>query len=105
MEPKKKRRTLFSSASIAAATFNLPVMVIAGIIIGYLLSVNQDSPLREIIMIIIILVFFIIGIWELYYAARKQEPQQYIPSFNGLKKLITENEKEVDTDFDSEIED
>ncbi|MFX0016721.1 MAG: hypothetical protein ACFFB2_17790 [Promethearchaeota archaeon] len=86
-----KKRTVYSSATIAAAAFNLPVMVIAGLIIGYLLSVNQEPPLREIILIGTPIIFFVLAILELYYAVNKQQLQQarVISSQSGLAKLIT----------------
>ncbi|UCG02250.1 MAG: hypothetical protein JSW11_21995 [Candidatus Heimdallarchaeota archaeon] len=92
MPPKERKRTLHTSATIAAAAFNLPVMVIAGVIIGYLLSVNQNSPLRELILIGSPILFFVIAIFELYYVVNRQQIQRSHPrsSFSDLAKLITE---------------
>ncbi len=96
MSPKVKKRTLYSSATIAAAAFNLPVMVIAGVIVGYLLSSNQETPLRELIVIGTPIIFFVIAIFELYYAASKQQFQRIRSksSYEGLARLITEEEEE-----------
>lgn len=97
MPSKEKKRKLYTSATIAAAAFNLPVMVIAGLIIGFLLSVNQDSPLRELILIGGPILFFIIAIIELYYVVNKQQLQHFRSksSFSGLAKLINlEGEEE-----------
>lgn len=96
MTSKERKRTLFTSTTIAAAAFNLPVMVIAGLIIGYFLSVNQESPLRELFLIGIPILFFGIAMIELYYTASKQQFQQSrsISSYGGLAQLITEEEKE-----------
>ncbi|MHA2245184.1 MAG: hypothetical protein ACXADY_09455 [Candidatus Hodarchaeales archaeon] len=96
MSPKEKKRTLYTPATIAAAAFNLPVMVIAGLIIGFLLSVNQDSPFRELILIGSPILFFIIAMIELYYVVNKQQLQDFHlkSSFSGLAKLITAEGKE-----------
>ena len=96
MSSNKRKRTTFNSATIAAAAFNLPVMVIAGLIIGYLLSANQTPPLREILIIGIPLLFFIIAIIELYYATNKQQFRRFRSesSYGGLAKLITSEEEE-----------
>ena len=92
----KKKRALSSSATIAAAAFNLPVMVIAGVIVGYLLSANQETPQRELIIIGITSIFFIIAVIELYYAVNKQQSQTVSSksSFPGLARLITEGDEE-----------
>lgn len=100
MKSKKNKRTLFSSASIAAAAFNLPVMVIAGLIIGYLLSVNQESPLKELVQIGLPMIFFIIAVFELYYTANKQKNHR-VPSktsFISLTQLIASKEEEEEED-------
>ncbi|MFX1507174.1 MAG: hypothetical protein ACFFDC_13925 [Promethearchaeota archaeon] len=96
MPSLKKKRPLASSATIAAAAFNLPVMVIAGIIIGYLLSINQASPFRELILIGSPIIFFVIAIIELYYAVNKQQLQhsRRKSSFSDLARLITKEEGE-----------
>lgn len=96
MSSNKRKRTTFNSATIAAAAFNLPVMVIAGLIIGYLLSANLTSPLREILIIGIPILFFVIAVIELYYAANKQQLQRFRSksSDSGLAKLITSEEEE-----------
>jgi len=96
MNSIKKKRTLSSSATIAAAAFNLPVMVIAGVIVGYLLSTYQETPQRELIIIGMPIIFFIIAIIELYYAVNKQQTQQVSSrsSYPGLAKLIAEREEE-----------
>ncbi len=98
MSSRKKRRTLYSSATIAAAGFNLPVMVIAGVIVGYLLSVNQEAPLRELIIIGTPILFFIIAIIELYYAVNRQQTPHISSksSYSGLAKLIAEEEEKKD---------
>ena len=62
MTSRERKRTLFTSATIAAAAFNLPVMVIAGLFIGVLLSMNQESPLRELFLIGIPILFFGIAV-------------------------------------------
>jgi hypothetical protein len=92
----RKKRPLSSSATIAAAAFNLPVMVIAGVIVGYLLSVNQDAPLRNLILIGTPILFFVIAIVELYYAVNRQQIRQFPSktSYEGLAKLISEEEEE-----------
>ncbi len=92
MSSKEKERTLFTSSSIAAAAFNLPVMVIAGVIIGYLLSTNLEPPLREVVLIGTILIFFVIAVIELYYVANKQQFRQFHPKSpsRDLIKLIRE---------------
>ncbi|MFX1518100.1 MAG: hypothetical protein ACFFC6_17520 [Promethearchaeota archaeon] len=96
MNSTKKKRTLYSSATIAAAGFNLPVMVIAGVIIGYFLSISQDSPLQELILIGTPILFFVIAMAELYYVVNKQQLRHIgtKPSFSDLAKLITEEEEE-----------
>jgi len=96
MNSIKKKRTLSSSATIAAAAFNLPVMVIAGVIIGYLLSISQGSPFRELLLIGTPILFFVIAIIELYYAVNKQQLRHIgtKPPFSDLAKLITEEREE-----------
>ncbi len=96
MSPERRKRTLPTSASIAAAAFNIPVMVIAGLIIGYLLSANQESPLRDVVIIGMPILFFAIAIVELYYTVSKQPFQRFSSksSFPGLNKLITAEEEE-----------
>lgn len=96
MSPKEKKRTLYTSATITAAAFNLPVMVIAGVIVGYLLSTNQETPLRELVIIGMPILFFAIAIVELYYAVGRQQIQQVSskPSYSGLAKLIIAEEEE-----------
>jgi purine-cytosine permease-like protein len=93
MPLKQRKRTISTSATIAVASFNLPVMIIAGLIIGFLLSVNQDSPFRELILIGTPIFFFIIAIIELYYVVNKQQPhfsqsKSSVRTFGGLAKLI-----------------
>ncbi|MFX0124915.1 MAG: hypothetical protein ACFFAE_14890 [Candidatus Hodarchaeota archaeon] len=96
MSSKEKKRTLYSSATIAAAAFNLPVMVIAGVIVGYLISINQEAPLQELIIIGTPILFFIIAIIELYYAVNRQQFQHISSksSYPGLAKLIAEEKKD-----------
>ncbi|MHA1974652.1 MAG: hypothetical protein ACTSW1_16750 [Candidatus Hodarchaeales archaeon] len=87
-----KRKNLTSSANVAAAAFNLPVMVIAGLFIGYFLSQNLDSPNKEWIIIGSTLVFFVLGILELYFAVKKspQRSEKPYTSFRTLSRLIDE---------------
>ncbi|MHA1214693.1 MAG: hypothetical protein ACTSR2_03780 [Candidatus Hodarchaeales archaeon] len=94
---KPKRKSLHSSANIAAAAFNLPVMVIAGLFIGYFLSQNFDSPLKEWVMISVTLVFFVLGILELYFVVKKssQPSKNSYTSFRTLSRFI-EEENELD---------
>ncbi|MFX1286420.1 MAG: hypothetical protein ACFFB5_22485 [Promethearchaeota archaeon] len=96
MPIKERKRTTFTSATIAAAAFNLPVMVIAGLIIGYLLSANQESPLRELLLIGTPIIFFTIAVIELYYAASKQQFQRLRSrsSYGELAELITAEDEE-----------
>jgi hypothetical protein len=96
----KRKRPLTSSATIAAAAFNLPVMVIAGIIVGYLLSTNQEAPLRELIIIGTPVLFFIIAIIELYYVVNRQQSLHISSksSYPGLAKLISEGQREEEKD-------
>lgn len=97
MSPREKKRTLYTPATIAAAAFNLPVMVIAGVIVGYLLSTNQETPLRELVIIGTPIIFFVIAIIELYYAVNRQQTQQVSSksSYSSLAKLIiAEGEEE-----------
>ena len=95
MNSMKKRR-LSSSATIAAAAFNIPVMVIAGVVIGYLLSISQDIPFRDLILIGTPILFFVIAIIELYYVVSKQQSHHIDTkhSFSDLAKLITEEGEE-----------
>ena len=103
MPQKERKRTTFTSATIVAAGFNLPVMVIAGLIIGYLLSANQESPLRDVVIIGMPILFFAIAIVELYYMVSKQPFQRFSSksSFPGLSKLITTEEKEEEEEESS----
>ena len=102
----KKKRPLASSATIAAAAFNLPVMVIAGVIIGYLLSINQDPPFRELILIGSPIIFFVIAIIELYYTVNRHQSQQVSSksSYPGLAKLITEREGEEEENLNQQTQ-
>ncbi|NHJ00778.1 MAG: hypothetical protein EAX86_01495 [Candidatus Heimdallarchaeota archaeon] len=90
---KPKRKNLYTPANIAAAAFNIPVMVIAGTIIGVFLANEQESPLSEIIIIFTILLFFIISILELYYIARNPVIKSKKESIRGyyLRQIIKEN--------------
>jgi Na+/melibiose symporter-like transporter len=96
MTQRQKRRQRTSSAYLAAAAFNLPVMIIAGLIIGYLLSYNQTSPQREIIIIGSVLIFFVIAMIELYYVVIKEQFPSYRSKHDskGLRKLIADYEEE-----------
>ncbi|MHA2224495.1 MAG: hypothetical protein ACXAC8_04790 [Candidatus Hodarchaeales archaeon] len=87
MSSKNRKRTLYTPASIAASAFNLPVMVIAGVIIGYFLSVDQNTPIREVIQIGIPILFFIIAMFELYYTINKRQMSQ-VHSKSSSKRLI-----------------
>ncbi len=92
MDPEKPKKALQSPARIATAAMNIPVMVIAGTIIGVFLSREQESPLAEIIIICTILLFFCLSMLELYYMAKKQEPKRSRDrNFNNLRQIIEDN--------------
>lgn len=96
MSSNNRKRTLYSPATIAATAFNLPIMVIAGVIIGYFLSVDQNPPLREVIQIGTPILFFIIAMFELYYTTNKRQ-MRLVHSKSSSKRLvdlILENDKE-----------
>lgn len=105
MPLKERKRTTSSSATIFAAAFNLPVMVIAGLIIGYFLSANQEPPLRELVIIGMPILFFVIAIIELFYAVSRQQFQQFSskPSHSGLAKLIIAEEEEEEEENISQL--
>ena len=71
-------------------------MVIAGVIVGYFLSSNQETPLRELVIIGTPIIFFAIAIIELHYAVNRQQSQTISSksSYPGLAKLIAEKEGE-----------
>jgi hypothetical protein len=94
---QNQKRQLGTPANIIASVFNLPVMVIAGLIIGSLISSSFSSPIREFIMIGTTLTFFIIAIAELYYVVKRQNRKDQLSILDqntGLRKLILENQEE-----------
>ena len=94
---QSQKKRLGIPANIIASVFNLPVMVIAGLIIGFLISSSFSSPVREFIIIGTTLAFFIIAIAELYYVVKRQSRKDQLAILNqntGLRKLILENQEE-----------
>lgn len=96
-DPKKNDRKRMSPANIAASVFNLPIMVIAGVIVGFLLSEDLESPGKEFIIILTVLIFFILAIFEIYlviqYQERKERRRALRPQ-RTLSKLILESSDE-----------
>ena len=96
---QSRKRQLGTPANIIASVFNLPVMVIVGLIIGFLISSSVSSPIREFIIIGTTIIFFIIAIAELYYVVRRQTRKDQLSILNqnaGLRKLILENQEETE---------
>ncbi len=95
---RNRRKQLGTPANIAASAFNLPIMVILGVYIGNLLSEPFEPPLKEIILVLVILLFFIIAILEIYAVVRyqaKKDALQTARSKNSLSNLILENEEDI----------
>lgn len=96
-DTSKSNRRHLSPANIAASVFNLPIMVIAGLFVGSLLSKEFKSPGKEFIIVLSVLIFFILGIFEIYlviqYQARK-ERERALMSQRTLSKLILESSDE-----------
>ncbi|MHA1994733.1 MAG: hypothetical protein ACW97Z_09345 [Candidatus Hodarchaeales archaeon] len=93
---QKRRRQLGTPANIAASAFNLPIMVILGVYLGSLLSNPFDPPLREFVLILTILVFFIIAIIEIYTVAQYQTKKDALLASRKqktLSDLILENDE------------
>ena len=90
---KSNQKRLQNPANFAAAALNIPVMVVAGTIIGIFLSNDQESPLAELIIIGSIMLFFSLSMLELYYIARKQNSSKKWKrdKFSGLKQIIEDN--------------
>jgi hypothetical protein len=94
-QDRPQRRQLGTPANIIAAAFNLPVMVIAGVIIGTMLSSSLDSPLKELTIIFVILAFFILAIFEIYLVVRyqmKKDARMGLEDRDTLSKLIIDNQ-------------
>ncbi|MHA2346321.1 MAG: hypothetical protein ACXACP_06350 [Candidatus Hodarchaeales archaeon] len=93
------RRKYLTPTNIAASAFNLPIMVIAGVFVGSLLSTGFKSPGKELIIIISVIVFFSLAIFEIYlviqYQARKEFRKTLQPQ-RTLSRLILESSDEED---------
>ena len=93
-DKRTPERRLGTPANIIASTFNLPVMVIAGLIIGSIISSSFSSPTREFVIIGTTLLFFIIAVVELYLVVRHQNQKEKLSILNqgeSLRKLILED--------------
>ena len=91
----QRRRQLGTPANIAATAFNLPIMVILGVFIGDLLSRSFESPVKEFVLILTILAFFVLAIIEIYVVVQKQTRKDAILAAGKqrtLSELIHENE-------------
>jgi hypothetical protein len=92
----QKKWRLGTPANIVASAFNLPVMVIAGLIVGTLLSSSFSSPTSEFVIIGTTLIFFIIAMVELYVVVRHQTRKERLSRLNqgeNLRKLILEDQE------------
>ena len=95
-DKQTRKRQLGIPANIVASAFNLPVMVIAGLIIGSFLSSSFSSPTRELIIIGTTIVFFVIAMVELYLVGRHQTQKDRLSTLNqddSLRKLILEDQE------------
>ncbi len=94
-EQKNKRRHL-TPANIAASAFNLPIMIIAGVFVGYLFSSEFESPGKEFVIILSVIIFFVLGIFEIYLVIQYEARKEARKSLNQktLSKLILDSYSE-----------
>ena len=95
-EKPTRKRKLGTPANIVASAFNLPVMVLAGLFIGSILSSSYSSPIRELVIIGSAVVFFVIAMIELYLVVRYQDKKYESSLMNKddtLAKLILDDQE------------
>ena len=98
-DKQTRKRQLGTPANIISSAFNLPVMVIAGLIIGFFLSESFSSPIRELVIIVTTIVFFVIAMIELYLIGRHQAQKDSLSTLNqdhDLRKLILEDQENTE---------